>query len=62
MNCLLVPISILPHRRQNTVGIICITNMRHQKWKDNVEKKFILIYRYNDSCIEKQHYNCYMVA
>ena len=54
MNCLLVPISILPHRRQNTVGIICITNMRHQKWKNNVEKKFIFFYRYNNSGIDNE--------
>lgn len=29
--------------------LICISNTRQQKWKDNVKKKFVFIYRYNDS-------------
>ena len=38
----------------NTVDVICITNTRHQKWKQNVKKEFIFIYRYNDSCIDNE--------
>ena len=39
---------------QNTVDVIGATNTRHQKGKDNVKKKFIFIYRYNDSCIDNE--------
>ena len=39
---------------QNTVDVIHVTNTRHQKWKDNVKKKFVFIYRYNDSCINNK--------
>ena len=46
--CLSVSLSILYYMMQNTVDVIRITNTRYQKRKDNVKKKFILIYRYND--------------
>ena len=39
---------------QNTVDVIHITNTKYQKWKDNVKRKFIFIYRYNDSCIDNE--------
>ena len=31
-----------------------IAHTQHQKWKDNVKKKFIFIYRRNNSCINKE--------
>ena len=37
---------------KNTVDVICITKTRHQKWKDNVKKKFIFIYKYRNSFID----------
>ena len=39
---------------QNTVDVICITNTRHQKRKDNVKNKFIFIYGYNNTCIDNE--------
>ena len=54
MNCLLVTTSILSYMLQNTVDVICIPNTRHQKWKDNVKKKFIFIYKYNESYIDNE--------
>ena len=53
MNCLSVPISLLSYMIQNTVVVTCVTNTRHQKWKDNVKKKLLFIYRY-DSCIDNK--------
>ena len=54
MNCLSVATSILSYMIQNTVDVICITNTRHQKWKDNVKNEFAFIYRYNDSYIDNK--------
>ena len=54
MNHLSVPTSILSYMIQNTVDVICIPNTGHQKWKDNVKKKFILIYKYNESYIDNE--------
>ena len=34
---------------KNSVGVICITNTRHQQWKDNVKKKFTFTYIYINS-------------
>ena len=48
----LLPTSVLSYMIQNTVDFICITNTRHQKWKDNVKKKFMFIYKYSNSCID----------
>ena len=53
MNHLSVPTSILSCMIQNTTDVIYITNTRHQKWKD-VKKKFIFIYRYNNSWIDNK--------
>lgn len=39
---------------QNTVDVIPITNNRPQKWKNNMKKKFMFIYRDKDSCIHKK--------
>ena len=39
---------------QNTVDVKSVTNTRHQKWKDNVKKKFIFIYRYDNSCTDNE--------
>ena len=45
---------------QNTADIIHITNTSHQKRKDIVKKKFILIYSYNKALITlKQRYDCF---
>ena len=54
MNHLSVPTSILSYMIQNTVDVICITNTRHQKRKDNVKNKFIFIYGYNNTCIDNE--------
>ena len=54
MNHLSVPTSILSNMIQKTVDVICITNTRHQKWKGNVKRKLVFIYRYNDSCIDNE--------
>lgn len=54
VNHLSVPASVLSHMKQNTVHITCIINRRHQKWKGNVKKKFICIYRYNNLCIDNE--------
>lgn len=37
-----------------TVDVICITNTRYQKRKDNVKNKFTFIDRYDVSCINKE--------
>ena len=50
----LIPTSILYYMIQNTVDVKGIANTRHQKWKNNMKKQFIFIYRYNDSCIENK--------
>lgn len=39
---------------KSTVDVTRITNTRHQKWKDNVKKKFVFIYRYNNLCIDNE--------
>ena len=39
---------------RNTVDVKCITDTRHQKWKGNMEKKFIFIYRYYSSGSDKE--------
>ena len=54
MNHLSVPTSKLSYTIQNTVDVICVTNTRHQKRKDNMKKKYIFIYRYNDSCTDNE--------
>lgn len=41
MNHLSLPIAILSSMIQNTVDVTCITNTRHQIWKDNVKTKFM---------------------
>ena len=62
MNYLSVPTSMLSYMIQNTKAVIHIINTNHQKWKDNVKKKCIFIYRYNNSHIDikKQQYDRYM--
>lgn len=63
MNHLSVPTPILSDTIQNIVDIICITNTRYQKWKDNVKEKFTFIDRCKDSCFDnKQQYDCSVVA
>ena len=54
MNNLSALRSILSYMIQNIVNVIHFTNSRHQKWKVNVKKKFIFIYRYNDSCTDNK--------
>lgn len=39
---------------ENTVDVICTTNTRHQKGKDNMKKQFIFIYRYNSLCVDNK--------
>ena len=53
---------MLSYMIQNAEAVIHIINTRHQKWKDNVKKKCILIYRYNSSHTDnkKQQYDRYM--
>ena len=51
---------------QNTVDVIYITNIRHQKWKDNVKGRFIFIV-FTDTVIDalivkKQQYDYFMGA
>ena len=36
---------------QSTVDVTHITITRQKKWKDNVKKKFIFMYRPNGSCM-----------
>ena len=64
MNCLSVPTSILSYMMQNTVDVIRITNTRHQKWRDNVKKKFSLFtgITIHALIMKKQLYDCFMVA
>ena len=52
MSCLCI--SLLSYVIQNTVDVIYITNIRHQKGKDNVKNKFIIIYRYSHSCTDNK--------
>ena len=54
---LFFPILVLSYMIQNTIDIIYITNISHQKGKGNVKKKFIFIYRYNDSFISNRSSN-----
>ena len=54
MSCLPVPRSVLSYMIQNTADVICITNTRRQRLKDNVKCKFIFIYRCNDSGIDNK--------
>ena len=49
MTCLSAPTTMLSYTIPNTIDDMCITNSRHQKWEDNVKKKFIFFYRYNNS-------------
>ena len=58
--------SILSYMIQNSVGVICITNARHQKWKKWYEKENfiyiitgIMIYAL---IMKKQKYDCFMIA
>ena len=53
-NELSVPTSILFYMTQNAVDVTCITNTRYQKWKYNMKKKFIFIYRYDYLCINNK--------
>ena len=34
---------------KNSVDVMCVTNTRHQQWKDNVKKKFTFTYIYINS-------------
>ena len=52
MSCLCI--SLLSYVIQNTVDVIYITNIRHQKGKDNVKNKFLIIYRYSHSCTDNK--------
>lgn len=51
-NHLSIPTSILSYFGKNNVDVRCITNARHQKWKDNAKKKFLFIYKY--SCTDNK--------
>lgn len=48
-----VPISILFYMIQNTIDVTCITSTRHKNEKI-VKMKFILIYRYKNSCTDNE--------
>lgn len=53
-NQLSVCTSMLSYMIQNAVDLTCMTSTWHQRWKDNVEKKLMFIYRQNDSGTENE--------
>lgn len=53
MNCLSVPTSILCYMIQSTKMLYVLLTLDIKK-KDNVKKKFMFIYRCDNSCIDSE--------